>query len=82
MVCPRKGLSMKAKQWSMVGKVCSVLFIVGAYITTAVTSQKIPSADEVFGQIQIAVFIAGAFLPVDISLIVQNIRGLKDAPKV
>lgn len=72
---------MKAKHWSMIGKVSSVLFIVGAYIVTAVTSKKIPSADEVFGQIQIAVFIAGAFLPVDISLIVQNIRGLKDAPK-
>lgn len=62
----------------MIGKVCSVIFVVAAYITTAVTSHKIPNADEVFGMVQISVFIAGAFLPVDISLIVQNIRGLKN----
>lgn len=68
---------MKAKQWSMVGKVSSVLFIVAAYIVAAITSQKIPSGDETFGMIQIGIFIASAFLPVDISLIVQNIKGLK-----
>lgn len=68
---------MKAKYWSMIGKVCSVVFIVSAYITAAITSHKIPSGDEVFGMVQIGVFIAGAFLPIDISLIVQNIKGLK-----
>jgi hypothetical protein len=69
---------MKAKTVSLIGKAASVLFLVAAYIVTAVTSQKIPNADEVFGQIQIAVFIASAFLPVDISLIVQNIKGLRN----
>jgi hypothetical protein len=62
----------------MLGKVCSVVFIVAAYIVAAITSRKIPSGDETFGMIQIGIFIASAFLPVDISLIVQNIKGLKN----
>jgi hypothetical protein len=72
---------MKAKHISVLGKGISIIFLVSAYLITAITSKKIPSADEVFGQVQVALVIGGLFAPIDISMIVQNIKGIKDATK-
>jgi hypothetical protein len=72
---------MKAKDLSNLGKICSALFVIIAYITAAVTSKKIPSSDETFAMIQIGIFLAMSFLPVDISVIISNIKSMKDVVK-
>lgn len=66
---------MSAKILSLVSKIVSVAFAVTAYIVVAVKSGQIPTGDQAWGILQIAFFIAVVFGPVDISMIIQNIRG-------
>lgn len=67
-----------AKKLSLASKCLALLFIVASYIVSAVCAKKIPSADEVLGMIQVSLFIATVFVPVDLSLIVQNIKGVRN----
>jgi len=56
---------MKAKTLSLVTKGLAVVFAIGAFLFFD------KSAGEI---VQISVFIAGSFLPVDISMITKNVK--------
>jgi hypothetical protein len=72
---------MKAKTLSILSKVLAFLFIVISYALAAYFGKRLPNADEAFAMVQVALVIGGLFAPIDVSLIVQNIKGIKDATK-
>lgn len=66
---------MTAKNLSLASKIFAVAYAVGMHIGYLAVSKKLPTGDEMFGIIQISALIASLFAPVDISMIIRNLRG-------
>lgn len=69
---------MKKRDLSVLCKILAMVFVVASYVIAVVFGKRLPTWDESMGIIAIGVFIAEVMITVDISMIVQNIKGLKD----
>ena len=69
---------MSGKCLSLIFKMLSVVFVITAYITVALKAGIVPTSDQAWGILMIGFFIAVVFGPVDLSLIIANIRGARD----
>lgn len=70
---------MKAKTLSILSKIVAFLFIVISYTLATYFGKRLPTSDETWGMVQVGILIGGLFSPIDISLIAQNIKGIRDA---
>ena len=68
---------MHGKDLSLISKILALLFVIVSYGWASVVTGKLPTGEEAFGLIQVGAFIALSFAPVDISMIVKNIKGDK-----
>lgn len=66
---------MKAKHLSFLSKAISVGYVLTASLVIPITAKRPLTGDEAWAIIQIGYFIFSLFLPVDISMIIRNIRG-------
>ena len=57
---------MKAKNLSLISKGLAIVFSIVAFLVFKMEAGQI---------VTVAVFIAGAFIPVDISMITKNVKG-------
>lgn len=73
----KKDIPVKAKTLSNVSKTIASVFVLGVFITYVLIAKRLPSTDEAMGIVSVGIFIAGVFVPVDLSLIVKNIKGIK-----
>ena len=72
-----KTLVEKGKMLSNFMKVISVLFVVGAYILLSIINKRPLQIEEVKGLFLVGFYIYSPFLPIDASLIIKNIFGIK-----
>ena len=68
---------MHGKDLSLISKALALVFVVAGYAWACLKGGSLPSGEEAFGLIQVGAFIALSFAPVDISMIVKNIKGDK-----
>jgi hypothetical protein len=66
------------KKLSLMSKAFSLVFVVTAFFVYVLAIRKLPTSDEVWGIVQIGIFVACVFVPVDLSLITENIKGKKN----
>jgi hypothetical protein len=67
-------MNIHAKDLSLISKSIALVFVVGMYVGALLVSKRLPSGEEAFGIIQIGCFIALSFAPVDISMVIKNLR--------
>ena len=70
------------KNLSLISKALSLVFVVTVFFIYVLAIRKLPTGDEVWGIVQIGIFIACVFVPVDLSLITKNIKGGNDGQKL
>jgi hypothetical protein len=75
-------LLSKANTLSLISKIIALVFVIGIFIAYIIISKKMPTSDEVWGVIQIGIFCACVFVPVDLSMITKNIKGGNDGQKL
>lgn len=68
---------LKGKTLSHFLKMLSVFVVIVGYIIAVVKSGKLPNSDEVFGLVQLGLFIMTVSSPIDISMIINNLKGNK-----
>ena len=68
---------MHGKDLSLTSKGLALFFVIVSYGWAAIITGRLPTGEEAFGLIQVGAFIALSFAPVDISMIVKNIKGDK-----
>lgn len=69
---------MKAKTLTLISKALSVVFVITAFIFCAVMSKEPPTTDAAVAIITVGAFVGGIFAPVDLSILVKNLKGNKD----
>ena len=70
------GEEIKAKDISILSKIGALVFVVGMYISAVVVMKRLPTANETAGVMQVGIFMMLVFAPVDVSMIVKNIKGV------
>lgn len=63
------------KRLSLFSKIVAVLFVISATIISIIKTGTLPTADQALAIVQIAIFISSVFFPVDLSKIIENIKG-------
>ena len=67
---------MGAKELSLISKVIGAIYVIAYNLVYVLNTRNLPTTDHQFSIIQVGLFLMLVFSPVDISILIKNIKDI------